>query len=172
MKDMLETIKNRRSIREFQSKPIPEEIIAELIDALIWAPSAGNLQSRKFYFIFNENLKKDLARASFEQNFISQAPLVIVGCTDDRIEKRYYKRGKNLYSICDVSCSAQNLMLLAHELGLGTVFIGSFDEEKVSKILQIPKNLHPIAIVPVGYPAEQPEAPPRVSPDQAIEIVS
>lgn len=171
MGSILETIKNRRSIREFQPKPIPEDIIAKLIDALIWAPSAGNLQSRKFHFVFNENLKKDLAQASFEQNFISQAPLVIVGCTDDRIEKRYYERGKNLYSICDVSCSVQNLMLLACELGLGTVFIGSFDEEKVSKILQIPKNLRPIVIAPVGYPAEEPEASPRVSPDQAIEIL-
>ncbi len=54
---------------------------------------------------------------------------------------------------------------------MGTVFVGSFDEEKVSKILQIPKNLHPIAIVPVGYPAEEPEIPPRVSPDQAITII-
>jgi len=172
MKDILEIIKSRRSIREFQSKAIPEETLAKLIDSLIWAPSAGNLQSRKFYFVLNQGLKNEIAKAAFEQSFISQAPLVIVGCTDDRIEKRYYKRGKELYSICDVACSIQNLMILACEQGLGTVFIGSFNEEEVSKILRLPRNLHPIVIVPVGYPAENPEIPPRVSPDQAIEVIA
>ncbi len=168
----MEVIKNRRSIREFQVKPIPADIISKLVEAMIWAPSAGNLQSRKFYLVFNEDLKKELAKAAFEQNSIFQAPLVVVGCTDDRIEKRYYERGKNLYSICDVACSVQNLMLFAHELGLGTVFVSSFDEKKVSKILNTPRNLRPIVIVPVGYPAEQPEVPPRISPEEAIEIIS
>ena len=168
---ILETIKKRRSIREFQSKPIPEEIIKKLIEALIWAPSAGNLQCRKFYFVFNENLKIGLVKAANDQNFIAQAPMVIIGCTDDRIEKRYYERGKKLYSVCDVACSIQNLMLLAADQGLGTVFVSSFDEEKVSKLLGTPKYLHPIVIVPVGYPAEEPEAPSRVPPEQAIEFI-
>ncbi|PIQ92816.1 MAG: nitroreductase [Parcubacteria group bacterium CG11_big_fil_rev_8_21_14_0_20_39_14] len=168
---ILETIRNRRSIREFQARPIPEEAIANLIDALIWAPSAGNLQSRKFYFVFNKKIKEELARAANEQNFVAQAPLIVVGCSDDRIEQRYYERGKKLYSICDVAMSIQNLMLLASDLNLGTVPVGAFDEARVSKILNVPKNLHPILIVPVGYPAEKPEAPSRVSPAEALEII-
>ena len=169
--NILEVIKNRRGIREFQKKEIPEKIIDELIEALIWAPSAGNLQSRKFYFVFNQKIKEKLAVAASGQDFIAQAPLVIVGCTDEKIAWHYGERGKNLYSICDVACSIQNLMLLAHSEGLGTCWVGAFDEKGVSKILNLPKNLRPIVIIPVGYPAEKPEVPPRVSKKEATEFI-
>lgn len=168
---ILETIKNRRSIREFQAKGIPQKLIEKLIEALIWAPSAGNLQSRKFYFVFNQEIKGKLVKAALGQDFIAQAPLVVVGCTDNKISWRYGERGKNLYSICDVSASIENMMLLATDLGLGTVWVGAFDEKSVSKILNLPENLRPIAIVPVGYPGEKPEAPPRVSKEEAVEFV-
>jgi len=161
-------IKNRRSIREFQKKEIPGEIIEKLIEAIIWAPSAGNLQSRKFYFVFNEKIKKELVEAASGQDFIAQAPLVVVGCTDERIPLRYGERGKNLYSICDVSASIQNLVLEATELGLGTCWVGAFDEEEVSKILNLPKNLRPVAIIPVGYSAEKPSPPERKKVEEVI----
>lgn len=168
---ILEIIKKRRSIREFQKKEIPEEVIDKLIEALIWAPSAGNLQSRKFYFVFNKKIKEDLAKAALGQDFIAEAPLVVVGCTDDKITWRYGERGKNLYSINDVSVSIQNLMLVAEENNLGTVWVGAFDEKEVAKILNLPKNLRPIVIVPVGYPAEKPSPPPRVSRNEAIKEI-
>lgn len=168
---ILEIIKKRRSIRAFEKKEIPKEILEKLIEAIIWAPSAGNLQSRKFYFVFNQEIKEKLAIAALGQSFIAKAPLVIVGCTNDEISWRYGERGKKLYSICDVSASIQNMMLLAREEGLGTCWVGAFDEREVAKILNLPKNLHPIAIVPVGYPAEKPSAPPRVSKKEAIEKI-
>ena len=169
---VLRVIKNRRSIREFQRKEIPKEIIDKLIEAVIWAPSAGNLQSRKFYFVFNRKIKEDLAKASRDQwSFIAKAPLVIVGCTDEKKVEYYGKRGKDLYSICDVSVSIQNTMLLAYEQGLGTVWVGAFDEKEVAKILNLSDNLHPIVILPIGYPAEKPEAPSRVSEEEAIEFI-
>jgi nitroreductase len=168
---ILKIIKERRSIREFRKKEIPEEIIDKLIEALIWAPSAGNLQSRKFYFVFDQKTKEKLAIAAFGQNFISDTPLVIVGCTDEKISLRYGERGKNLYSICDVSASIQNMMLIAEEEGLAACWVGAFNEKEVSKILNLPENLRPIAIIPVGYPAEKPEAPPRVSKKEAVEFI-
>lgn len=168
---VLETIKRRRSIRRFQAKPIPEEIIDKLIEALIWAPSAGNLQSRKFYFIFDEKIKLKLKGAALDQSSVIQAPLVVVGCSDDKINWRYGERGKKLYSVCDVSVSIQNMILLAAELGLSSCWIGAFDEKKVAKILNLPNDLHPIVIVPVGYPAEKPEAPPRISKKEAVKFI-
>ena len=168
---LLDIIKSRRSIRKFKSEDIPQEIIDDLMGALIWAPSAGNLQSRKFYFIFNKEIKERLVKAASGQNFIAKAPLVIVGCANDDISRRYGERGKNLYSICDVSASIQNLMLLAKERGLGTVWVGAFNETEVAEILSLPKNLRPIVILPVGYPAEEPLTPPRVSEEEAIEII-
>ncbi len=118
-----------------------------------------------------EKTKEKLVEAASGQSFIAQAPLVVVGCTDEKISNYYGERGGNLYSICDVSASIQNLMLSAHSEGLGSVWIGSFDEKEVSKILNLPKNLRPVAIVPVGYPAEKPSPPPRVSKEEAIEFI-
>lgn len=153
--DVFEVIKNRRSIRAFKIDRIPEKVIDRLVDALIWAPSAGNLQARKFCFVFNEGIKKALAEASLNQDFICEAPLVIVGCADLEKISLYGKRGKNLYSICDVSASIENLLLLAESEGLGTCWVGAFDEGEVAKILNLTDNLRPIVIVPVGYPNEK-----------------
>ncbi|HWR57744.1 MAG TPA: nitroreductase family protein [Thermodesulfovibrionales bacterium] len=168
--EILQAVKERRSIRDFQKKDIPPETIDKLIDALIWAPSAGNLQARKFYFIKDLRLKKEIAAAALGQNFIAEAPLVIIGCTDSRISNRYGERGVTLYSIQDVAASVMGMMLVAHESGLGTVWIGAFREAEVSKILALPDNLRPVAIVPVGYPSRIPSAPPRVSKSEAIEF--
>lgn len=168
--EILKAVKERRSIRDFQKKDIPEGIIDKLIDALIWAPSAGNLQARKFYFIKDARLKREIASAALNQGFIAEAPLVIVGCTDSRISSRYGDRGVNLYSIQDVAVSIMGLMLVAYENGLGTVWVGAFREGDVAKVLDIPRNLRPVAIIPVGYASRIPSPPPRVSKKEAIEF--
>ena len=168
--DILKAIKERRSIRNFQKKDIPQNIVDKLIDALIWAPSAGNLQSRKFYFVKDAKLKEDIACAALNQDFIAEAPLVIVGCTDSRISSRYGERGEYLYSIQDVAVSIMGMMLVAHENGLGTVWVGAFREEEVFDLLNLPRNLRPVSIVPVGYPVKIPSPPPRVSPKEAVEF--
>ncbi|MBI3599035.1 MAG: nitroreductase family protein [Nitrospinae bacterium] len=169
---LLDIIKGRRSIREFKKKEIPEDVIEKLIDAIIWAPSAGNLQSRYFYFVFNADIKKRLVRAALDQSFIASAPLSVVGCCDYRISQRYGTRGKELYTIQDVAVSIQNLMLAAHEQGLGSVWVGAFREDEVAEILDIPAHLRPVVIVPVGYPAEKPLPPQRVSREKAIKIIT
>jgi nitroreductase len=170
MDNVLKIIKERRSIRSFEKKDISEKVIEKLIDALIWAPSAGNLQARKFYFVKDDKIKKNLAVASLNQNFIAEAPLVVVGCTDRRIENRYGDRGVHLYSIQDVACSIMNMMLAAWENGLGSVWVGAFKESDVFEVLDIPHNLRVVAIVPVGYPSRIPSAPPRVSAKEAVEF--
>jgi nitroreductase len=170
MDSVLRIIKERRSIRDFQDKNIPDDIIKKLIDAIIWAPSAGNLQSRKFYFVRDAKIKKAVAAAALNQSFIAEAPLVVVGCADSRIGNRYGERGINLYSIQDVACSIMSMMLVAAENGLGTVWVGAFREGDVFEILDMPHNLRPVAIVPVGYPSRMPSAPPRVSIKEAVEF--
>jgi nitroreductase len=168
--DIFKAVKERRSIRDFQKKDIPQDIIDKLIDSLIWAPSAGNLQARKFYFIKDATLKKKIAQAALNQMFIAEAPLVIIGCTDSRISYRYGERGVYLYSIQDVACSLMGMMLVAHENGLGSVWVGAFYEDAVSEILKLPTNLRPVAIVSVGYPSKIPSPPPRVSKEEAVEF--
>ena len=136
--------------------------------ALIWAPSAGNLLSRKFYFIYREDIRKGLVGAALGQLFIADAPLLIVICADKRIADHYGKRGTDLYMLQDSAASVQNLLLAAHEMGLATCWIGAFKEEPVVAALNLPVNLRPIAMVPVGYPAEQPSPPQRVSKTDAV----
>ncbi len=169
--NVLEAIESRRSVRDFKEQTIPEAVTQKLIEALRLAPSAGNLQSRKFYFVTNHETRRGLARAALNQNFISHAPLVVVACTDKSISGRYGDRGVNLYAIQDVSVSVMSLMLAAVELGLGTVWVGAFNEFEVFELLDLPHNLRPIAIVPVGYPAGSPQALPRKPIEEVVEFI-
>jgi nitroreductase len=169
--DVFTAIKNRRSIRDFEDKGLFPEEIDRLIEALIAAPSAGNLQSRKFYFVQTQVLKEKLAQAAYGQKFLARAPLLIVACTDSKIMKRYGERGLNIYSLQDVAASIMCMMLAALEMGLGTVWVGAFHEEEIKKILNIPDALRPVAMVPVGRPAHIPRPTPRVSPREAVVFV-
>lgn len=168
--DILKAVKERRSIRDFQRREIPKDIVDKLIDALIWAPSAGNLQARKFYFIKDESLKKQIATAALKQHFIAEAPLVVIGCADSRIAYKYGERGIDLYSIQDVACSLMGMMLVAYENGLGSIWVGAFHEDIVSNILKLPRHLRPVAIVSIGYPSKIPSPPPRVYKEEAVEF--
>ncbi len=169
--DILRAVRERRSIRDFQKKEIPDSLLDKLAEALIWAPSAGNLQARKFYFVMNNDIKKKIAGAALNQNFIAEAPLVIVGCTDSRISYKYRERGVYLYSIQDVALSIMGMMLVAHENNLGSCWVGAFNENDIHKILKMPDYLRPVAIVPVGYPSKIPGPPPRVSKKEAVEVI-
>ena len=170
--DVFQAIRKRRSIREYKRKAIPPKAIEDLIDALRWAPSAGNLQSRFFYFVFDKELRKQLARSAWEQMYVAQAPLAVVACMDpERIEDEYGERGVELYAVMDVAASIQNLMLVAESEGLGTCWVGALEEEEVREILEIPDHLRPVSIVAVGYPAEQPEPPDRLEVEESVEIV-
>ncbi|MBU0975769.1 MAG: nitroreductase family protein [Patescibacteria group bacterium] len=169
---ILDIIKKRRSIRKYLSKEIPLELILKLKEALIWAPSAGNLQSRKFYFVTNGEIRFDLAKAAFDQQFLVEAPLVVVACADlEASSVKYSGKGKELYAIVDTSLSVQNMMLVAYEAGLGTCWVGGFEEYKVKEILDLPDKLRPIALVPVGYPAEKIDPPTRVKIHDAIKDI-
>ncbi len=166
--DVSEAVRGRRSIRKFSKKDIPGNILQELIDALILAPSAGNLQSRRFYFVKDSGLKDRIAVAALNQDFIRAAPLVIVCCTDAAIAARYGDRGKELYAIQDVAASIMCMMLVAYENRLGTCWVGAFREEAVAEILGLPAGLRPVSIVPVGYPERVPAPTPRVSAGEAV----
>lgn len=155
--EILKVIKGRRSIRVFQSREIPSETVDELIDAARWAPSAGNIQPWEFIIVRKPETKKMLAEAALEQTFIEEAPVVIVVCANEnRSSQGYGVRGKTLYCLQDTAAAIQNIHLAAYALGLGTCWVGAFREEEARKILKIPSGIRPVAIIPVGYPAEKP----------------
>jgi len=169
--ELKEAILKRRCVRNFEKKEVTEEKIGELLEAARWAPSAGNLQSRYFYIVKSEEKKKKLAEAALGQKFIAEAPVVFVVCADLRIEGRYGRRGRELYCLLDCGAAIQNIMLRAYDLGLGSVWVGAFDEEEVKELLEIPNHLRPISLIPVGYPAERPKAPTRKNIEEIAEVL-
>jgi nitroreductase len=168
--ELTEAIKKRRSIRKYKRDPIPDETIREVLEAAMDAPSAGNLQSRYFFVVSDQSLRKRLAAAAYDQNFIGQAPIVVVVCTDHRIQTTYGERGIMLYAIMDCAAAIQNMMLCAYSLGLGTCWVGAFNEKEVTKLLNIPSHFRPVAIVPLGYPNESPLPPPKMPFESACEF--
>ncbi|MEM2947076.1 MAG: nitroreductase family protein [Candidatus Bathyarchaeia archaeon] len=155
--DVFEAIKGRRSIRAFQSRDVPSGIVEKLIEAARWAPSAGNIQPWEFVIVRNPETKKRLAEAALGQSFIEEAPVVIVVCADEeRSASGYGSRGRTLYCIQDTAAAIQNIHLAAYAMGLSTCWVGAFREDEARKILKIPEGVRPVAIIPVGYPAESP----------------
>jgi len=162
--EVFEAIRNRRSVRAFTSEGVSEEEVKRLIDAARWAPSAGNIQPWKFIIVRDAKIKRRLVIAALDQTFIEEAPVVIVVCADEgQSSMGYGSRGLTLYCLQDTAAAIQNMLLAAYALGLGTCWIGAFHEEEARKALKIPLGVRPVAIIPVGHPAEKPSAPPKKS---------
>jgi nitroreductase len=167
--DVLEAIKGRRSISAFKNKNVPQEIVEKLIGAARWAPSAGNIQPWEFIIVRKPEIKRRLAQAALGAMLIEEAPIVIVVCANEnRSFEGYGMRGKTLYCIQDTAAAIQNIHLVAYFLGLGTCWIGAFREEEAKEILKIPQGIRPVAIIPVGYPAEAPSPPSRRPINQIV----
>jgi len=157
--DVFEAIKTRRSIRAFTRQDVSKEAVTKLLDAARRAPSAGNIQPWEFIVVRDPEIKKQLSIAASDQTFIEEAPVVIVVCANLILSARGYGvRGSRLYCLQDTAAAIQNMLLAACALGLAACWVGAFHEEEARKVLNIPSGVRPIAIIPVGYPAETPEA--------------
>jgi nitroreductase len=156
--ELQEAIKGRRSIRNFKKQNIPEETITQLIEAASYAPSAGNIQPWQFIIIRKPAIKKKLAESALNQAHVEQAPVVIVVCADEkRSSMGYGTRGKTLYCLQDTAAATQNILLTAHSLGLGTCWIGAFNEDEAREAVKAPEGVRPVAIIPVGVPNGNPK---------------
>jgi len=161
--DFFDVVKNRRSVRSFEPDPVPETLLKVILEAAQWAPSAGNCQARDFVIVKNPETKRRLCEAAFGQGFIEEAPVDVVVCANEKRSAAVYgSRGKNLYCVLDAAASAQNILLAAHALGLSTCWVGAYSDEEVAKALGLPEYVKPIAILPIGYPAEKPSPPRRI----------
>jgi len=167
--EVFEAIKTRRSIRRFKSENIPDEDLMKVLEAATWAPSAGNLQPWEFIIVRGNDLKRKVASAAYGQMWIAEAPVVIIVCANIPRTSRYYgERGRTLYCIQDTAAAIQNMLLAAHALGYGTCWVGAFSEHEVRRVLEIPEHVRPVAIIPIGKPAEKPSPPPRIPLSELI----
>ncbi len=159
--EFFEVIKKRFSCRNFLPKPVEQEKVAKLLKAATLAPSAGNTQDWRFCVVRDKKLKELLAQASKGQSFIKEAPVVIVVCSDlEEIEAHYGERGRKMYAFQDTAAAIENLLLSATALGLGSCWVGAFDEKEITGALGLLPSLKPVALIPIGYPAEK--AKPRL----------
>lgn len=155
--DLFDTIQSRRSVRAYQPIDIPAEKLEAILSAANQAPSAGNLQAYEIHLARRHKLKQALAKAAWNQDFLAQAPVVLIFCTHpDRSVERYGERGRRLYCLQDASIAVAYAQLAATALGLATCWVGAFDDEAVTRAINLPAGRHPVALVPVGYPAESP----------------
>lgn len=160
--DFFDAVKERRSVRAFSSQPVEPEKTKRILEAANDAPSAGNLQAYEVYRVTSRPCLQALARASFDQQFVAQVHVALVFCAHPaRASKKYGQRGANLYSVQDASIACTYAQLAATSLGLATVWVGAFNDDAVRKAIGIGNDLQPVAILPIGYPAEHPEPAPR-----------
>lgn len=143
-----------------------------MLESAHLAPSAGNLEPWKFVVVRRDDLKEELAQAAHGQDFLASAPVSIVVCADPaRSASQYGERGAELYCLQDTAAAVQNLLLTATAYGLGSCWVGAFDEKQVKETLGLDDNLRPVAIVPVGYPAGEAEEIPRRSVDEVTLLM-
>lgn len=165
--NVFEAIKNRRSIRAYKTDTIDDKISTKLLETMRLAPSGKNLQPWKFIIVKDQKIKEKLVPACRNQTFVAKAPCIIVACA---LEKQSYdKMGSYMSSwAIDVAIALDHLSLAAASLGMGTCWIGAFNEGEVKRILDVPNDVRVVALMPLGYPEYMPPARPRKSLEEII----
>lgn len=148
--DVMEAIKKRRSIRNFKDLDVEQVKLEKMLEAGRLAPSASNRQEWRYVIVRDKQTRKKLAQAASGQTFVAQSPVVIVCCAET--DEHVMSCGQECYPI-DLAISIDHMTLAAVELGLGTCWIGAFNENEVKEILNIPGIIRVVNLLPVGYPA-------------------
>jgi nitroreductase len=163
--DVMKAIQSRRSIRAYDTCGVEEEKLMRILESGRLSPSAGNRQERRFVIIKDAKMRKLLSEAARNQSFVAEAPVVIVACS---VESEYVMSCGQLAYPIDTAIAVDHMTLQAVEEGLGTCWIGAFDEKKVKEILHIPDNVRVVTLLPLGYPSVVPGPTPRKSLDEIV----
>jgi nitroreductase len=161
--EFMDVITKRRSIRRYKSDPVSKEDIEYILEAARLAPSWANSQCFKFILVTDPEIKAKLAKAG--NSWIEQAPVIITVCADP---SKPGTKGDQPYYMLDVGIAMEHLILAATDKGLGTCWIGAFDEEKAREALGVPKKIRVVASTPLGYPDEEPKPKPRRALEQIM----
>ena len=166
--NVTDAIKSRRSVRKYKVDPISEETLTMVLESARWAPSWANTQCWRFVVVREPETKARIAEALRQGNpatdAVRNAPVVIVACAE--LGKSGFYKGeaatdKGDWFMFDVALAMQNLVLAAHELGLGTVHVSLMDAKKIGEIVKVPEGVRVVELTPLGYPEEQPQGPGR-----------
>lgn len=153
--ELFDAIRQRHSIRAFQPRLVDEADLQRILQAANDAPSAGNMQAYEIVVVRDANRKRQLAAAALDQQFIADAPVVLVFVTNPaRNRERYGERGTTLYTMQDATVACAYAQLAATAIGLATCWVGAFEDDMVAKVINAPALAMPVVILPVGYAAE------------------
>jgi nitroreductase len=162
--DTIKAIHTRRSVRNYQDKPIAEELITKILAAGMAAPSARNQQPWEFVVITDKNTLEKIPTINPFTQMALKAPLAILICGNLELETA------SGYWVIDCAAATQNMLLCAHALGLGGVWTGTYPNEDrmdgYTELLGIPESVIPHSLIVIGYPAEQPTPEDRFKPDR------
>ena len=152
--DFSEVIRTRRSVRAFKRDPVPEDVMSKVLDAARIAPSGSNRQPWRFILVTDEVLKQKMISACNNQEFIAQAPVIVVACGQRLRLNRGGYMGE-MSTLLDVAIAFTHLVLAARAEGLGTCWIGAFSNDEIKKLLQIPNEYEVVAATPLGFPENE-----------------
>ena len=170
-RSIISIIKNRRSVRKYNKKPVDMKLILEIFESVRYSPSVGNCQPWEFIIVRNPKIKEHLVEACYNQMWMLDAPVFIVACTNNKVAGAIYgERGLKLYGVQSVAAATENILLAAEALGLSTCWVGAFSEIMAAKILECPGHVRPCAIITLGYSDEKPSAPDRQSMEDFVHI--
>jgi len=164
--DFYEVIRGRRSVRAYRTDPVEEDRLRRVLEAARAAPSAANRQPWHFVVIRDAGLRARMLEA-YSQPWFAQAPVIVCACARPA-EAWQRGDGKN-YSDVDVTIAMDHLILAAAAEGLGTCWIGAFKPDRLREVLGLPADLEPVALTPLGYPAQSPEPRPRKPLEEIVE---
>lgn len=164
--DVFDAIQQRFSVREYLDRPVEEEKLHRVLEAARLAPSGGNRQPWAFIVVRDAALRQQLTAAAKGQAFVGQAPVVLVACATD--PGSVMSCQVEAYAV-NVAIAVDHMTLQAVEEGLGTCWIGAFDQQAVKDLLGIPEGVKVVALLPLGYPAvSPPAAKSRRSQDEIV----
>ena len=158
--DTIKAIMERRSVRKYERKPLPEGDLQTILEAGRQAPSAANRQPWHFIVVRDEKQKRVLSAACSDQVWMADAGAIIAGVSKPATSEKWYA--------VDVAIAMENMILAATALGYGTCWIGAFDQERVKAVLQAPDEMHVVALTPVGTPGDRPEARARMAMEEFV----
>lgn len=171
----MNAIQQRRSIRRYQERDIPDDILTKLLEAARWAPSWANTQCWNFVVVKNNETKRKIQEAVSPRNpsskAIVNAPVLLVVCGQLKRSGYYndqYPTKFGDWFMYDLGLATQNLCLAAHDSGLGTVIVGLFEHDKVGEIIKMPPEHEVLVLIPVGYPDHDPSPPKRRELDEFV----
>ncbi|HHN66386.1 MAG TPA: nitroreductase [Nitrospirae bacterium] len=177
--ELFEAIRTRRSIRRFSDRDVEDDKVTRILDAARMAPSWANLQCWRFIVVRDRQKRETISELTYVESFfaplgykvnpakkgIREAPVLIVACAIPGDSGSLWDQN---YYLTDLGIASENLMLATHALGLGTVFVGVFDEQKIKELLSIPENIRVVGLFPIGYPLEEKKEPPKRKPLEEI----